>query len=203
MGKTSKALYTANQALTLASKVARVINSEVHSYVYAPGNQSVGTSPTILDLTAVTQGDQVNQRTGDSIKPTSLTIRGYIDSNTAGVNHQKVRLMIFQYKQENGTAPVVADLLESTTTPANLVSSKKADDKYDSKILYDKLFDLSMGHSHGSRVFTKVFKLAGHINFESGANDKENGGIYAMFVSNDNTNTPTLYFYSKLSFYDN
>lgn len=196
-------MYTANQALVLASKVARVINSEVHYFNYVPGTWSVGTTPAVHDLTAVTQGDAYNNRTGDSIKPISLTVRGLIDANASGPTEQKIRLIIFQYKQENGTAPTASEIIEATTSPANLVSPKKADDRYDSKILFDRVFNVSVGGAYGSRQFSQYFKLAGHINFVTGSTSKEAGGIYAMIMSNENTNQPSMYIYSRLGFYDN
>lgn len=144
MSGTGKALYTANQALNLASKVARIINSEVHRFQVL-NTWSVGTTP----------------------------------------------------------APVVGDIMENTTYPYSLISPKKAEDIYDSKILYDKIHHISVGGAYGSRHLTKVFPLAGHINFETASTDKENGGIYAIIMSNENTNQPTMYMYSRLSFYDN
>jgi len=119
----------------------------------------------------------------------------------ASATNTLVRLVIFRTKAENDTAPTVLSIFPSTP----LLKPKIQDRRFNTKILYDKYFTLTdVGQT--SRAGTIVLKLNGHINFDfsdTTGDDKESGGLYLLAVSSEATNTPTLSYFTKLTFTDN
>lgn len=152
------------------------------------------------DLAVVPQGDTENSRDGSSIKPINLTLRYFLTQHASATN-TLVRFVIFRAKSENDQAMVLANIFP--TTP--LLKPKIQDKRFNTKILYDKYFTLS-ANGQTNRAGTIVLKMMGHINFDASdttGDDKESGGLYFLAVSSEATNTPTLQYFSKLTFTDN
>lgn len=191
-------LEKANRALAIGQQIKRFINVEVkhHDNVFSPTN--VTTTPIVVNLTAILQGDSNTQRNGTSIKPLGLTLRGAVSRNSAG-GSQLLRLMIVNAKQQNGAHPLAAELLED---PANPLTPKNYDDRYRSKVLYDRLFVLDGANQH-ELAFTISEKLFGHVTYDGTASIPETGGIYLVALSDEDTNPPTIQWYNRVTFTDN
>lgn len=183
-------------------QIKRMINVEYkHHNVDDTAGTAVTNSGTNLDdLCVIPIGDDEISRDGTSIKPINLVMR-YALTKHASATNTLVRLVIFRTKFENDTAPTVASIFPSNP----LLKSKIADKRFSTKILYDKYFTLtSSGQS--MRAGTIALKLHGHINYDGGettGDDKEAGGIYLLAVSSEATNTPTLSYFTRLTFTDN
>lgn len=98
-------------------------------------------------LNGMVQGDTDITRTGNELDATSIQCRGYcyLDSNVAGAVNtvRTVRLLVFWDQQPNGSAPVVGDIL-ATTTITNLINSPyNRDNQKRFKILIDKRITLN------------------------------------------------------------
>lgn len=194
-----KVADTAYKAYVMGRKAMRIINSEVKvsntSSSYSPSSTGA-----VVDLSSVAQGDTDNTRDGDSIKPLNLTMRGLISADASVTNNGAtfVRVVVVRAKHERGTSPTWASVFGSAST----LAAKDHDNRFETKILYDRLFSLD-ANKGSTLTFNKIIKLDGHIQFDGGASTIRNGGIYLMHMSNVATNLPSLNVNTRLSFVDN
>lgn len=195
--KAGKYLYNAAR---ISYKLARLANVEKKYIDATSTSTAVSTTGTIVSLSDIPQGDTVNHRHGDSVKPQGLTIRLKAVANSSAVSTQ-LRVVIFRMKHENGTTPTIANLFDGTSSLYYL-APKAWDNRFHSKILYDRVLNLSDDRSQGA--FRKIYlKLTGHINWQAGTTTGEDGELYMALVSNETTNTPNVAYYSRLTFTDN
>lgn len=197
----------------LAKRVARLINTEVKHYT-TDGVLQKNYSGGIVDLCDPAQGDGQEERVGNQIKPLHLTIRGYAAVDSTGGPTEIGRLIIFRYKDENGQALAVGDILDSDivgTTKAPL-AGKAYDNRYHSKILFDKTFYMGYNASGAQdtslpsvRSFKFSTKLYGHINWTDTTTTQEGGGLYMLWITAEATeaNAPTLTYVSRVTYTDN
>lgn len=176
-----------------------IINSEIHKHdVSAAGNPS--TSAGITLLTGTNQGDDVNNRQGNSSLAKYLTFNHSVTMNTSATATQ-VRLILFVDGDNDGQTPTAAELL---TDPTNLMSSINADYSSRFTILYDKHYFLSI---NGDRIDgDKFYKpLNFHIKYTgaTGSTDFGRNNIWLYQVSNEVTNVPRVDYFSRYAFYDN
>lgn len=186
----------AKQALSLAKKVARMVNVEYKTYDYNNG-QAIDNSGDVFTLFNPAQGDAYNERDGDSVKMVRCSGRLFITQN-GSAQKTAFRVIIFRGKQENGNAYTVADILES----ASHLSPKAVHERFRTKIIFDKLYHMS-NNGNSSLVMNYNFKMFGHTQFEAGQATIENGGLYMLLISNESTNTPTANWWLRTTFTDN
>lgn len=155
----------AKQALVLAKRVARIVNSE-HKYTYTVYNNNVSWTGDMVNLCIPTQGLTTNNRIGNSIKLMRLSGRIALYKNTSA-SQTLLRCIILRGKNENGTTPTVTSVLDNTLGGQIVLSPKWERNLYDTKIIYDKTYVLSADRTH--MVLNWNFKMFGHINFQTGS----------------------------------
>lgn len=196
--RTVKAIDYAVKGAKVAYKLARLANVEKkHLDTDQTAGFQVGTTAVEHDLTNVSQGDGRSQRHGDSVKPMGITIRGAVTMNSASAT-TVVRMVIVRGKHTNGTNPSY-----SSTFDGNSVFAPKSwDNRFHTKVLYDRRFNFSNTGSQ-QQFFTKYIKLYGHINWNEGTTNEEDGGIYIFFLCDKATNTANVKYHARLTFTDN
>lgn len=199
-------LEKANAALSLASKVYRFVNTEVKFHDVTQTGTAIPNTGSINGLSAITQGDTSLTRDGQSVKLMNLTIRGFITTNQSQPYPQITRIILFRGKQENGVGFSATDILET----ASVISPKNYTDRFRTKILYDQTFYQNQGAGLSaaafgtlSRPFNINLKCQGHVNFAGSSTNIEDGGLYLLYLSNQATSTPTITYYSRLTYVDN
>lgn len=205
----------ANTALKIGKFVASVVNVEKKFYDVGDAD-TANTTGQVDWLTGVTIGTSSQTRIGQSVKMTSLKIKGFVDVNSSSSNNQTVRIMVVQDNLNYaGGAPTPAQIL-STTGSANIVVAPMNMD-YPSRfhVFYDKTFDLSpIGTGSGRRSFTCLIKPkenpkrkeTAHLKWDSSGEantDAREGQIYLFVMSDQSSNTPTVRYISRLRFIDN
>lgn len=207
-----KGAQVGNMAYTaykLASKVARIVNSEVKFHDAQQTQTNIDTNGNVHSLCTIAQGDGDNSRDGSSIKLAHLTIRGTLQGNANETSPTRVRIILLRGKGERGTTPTFATTLEDITNFDAIVSPKSWNNKFNSKILYDKVFMLypyNVGNNGSTKYFKINMKLYGHVKWETAntdGTDIEDGGLYLMMISDEGTNMPNTTYYSRLTYYDN
>lgn len=173
----------------------------------APSN--VTDTPTIINLSNIAQGNDYNNREGNSILCQSLQWRIQLATNVTS-QAQSVRIIIFRDNDQRGTDPAVTDLLESTVSGYGMIVSPLL--HYVNKrfsVLSDKVYTLSSNGDTFHRSIKKFMKFppGTHIKYQSTAGaDASNweGALYALFVTDQTTaNFPTISYYFRLRFTDN
>lgn len=202
-------LEKANRALQIAQNIYRFVNVETKYWDITGLAQNIPDTGAMIALSSITQGTTVNSNTlreGTSVKPLNLVLRFKLNRNTVGgANHQNVRLIVFQAKEENGSTPTVANILENTGTTYSLISPKNYDDRFTTKFLLDKVYPLVYNTNQANKCYSMTFKLSGHINYDASTTTPQTGGYYLLMFGSESSgaNYPTIDYYSRLSFTDN
>lgn len=180
-----------------------MINCEKH-FLDTNVAGSVSQSGSISALSALSQGDNINARIGDSILAKYLNIR-YTWVMDSTIPTTLCRLMVFQDTMSLGTIPAASDVLEVTGTPPGVVSLLKISNALQGrfKILYDKSVALS---AQGPACFItdEIIPINDHIKYTSTAGtDEGRNMLYALFICNVSSNLPSLTLTTRLAYYDN
>lgn len=189
----------ATTGYSLAKKLARFVNTEI-KYKDTLTSALVSNTGGIYALDVIPQGDGPSARSGDSIKPMTLSGRGSVSIGGSAV-HTIVRMIIFRGKMENDVEPVVGDIFASTGP----LQPKVYDKRFKTKFLWDKTFTVDAGQTR-QIVFNINQKIFGHINYDASqtdGTDHESGGIYLLMISDEGTNYPTCTLCSRLTYVDN
>lgn len=188
----------AKQALALAKKVARMVNVE-YKYDLTNYASTVPWTGLTQNLCNPAQGDGMTNRDGDSLKLARVSGRLNCQIH-ASATATTVRLILFRGKNTNGTDPAPGDILV-TGSGLMFQNPKREDNKFSTKILYDKMYTLTQDRKLIN--FNWNFKLYGHVKFEPGSAVVQDGGLYLLIISNEQTNVPTLNYSLKTTFTDN
>lgn len=192
---------TAYNALRLASTVARMVNTE-KKYVDASGTIAPTYTGSVTSFT-VSAGTSESQRIGSSIKPLHFTLRGTIYASSVGNEQQYFRLILFRGKQENGVAYTASDILENTGGVYSPFSAKKYDNRFHTKIIWDKLIAVNKSTASTTKMVKFSKKLFGHMTFDGATTNVEDGGLYLLCISDVASNPAALNYYSRLTYTDN
>ena len=189
----------ARYAIRGVNMMKGIINSELHR-----GDVEVNVTPNttaaIALLTDINQGDDVNNRNGNSILAKYISVRASCAINNSATATM-VRFIVFVDGDNDGQTPTAAELL---TTPTSILSTINPDYSARFTILYDKHFTLSI---NGDRVMIDKFykSLNFHIKYITGTGSTGFGrnNIWVYTISSEATNTPNLNIYSRIAWYDN
>lgn len=184
----------AKKAYRLAKKAYKLPELKWNQLTATPASAN-GTG-SITSLSDTTPGTGNNGRIGSSIKPTSLKYRMAIKLN-ASATDTLLRMIIFRWISESPTGP--SDILES---PIGITSFKDDDERYQSQILKDVTFRLSTAEKPEMFIKGSVKLYSKLIAYADSATVSNKGGIYVLFVSDENTNTPSIAWQSRLYYRD-
>ena len=169
-----------------------LVNSEKHK-LDTVITTSISSTGAITNLSAIAQGDAINQRTGNSVLATGVHLNMVFSLN-ASATASYVRALLFIDKQQVGdTSPSGSDLITGNYT-GHLAASTVG--RF--QILFDYLFPLNdVGLKN--KVIRKYIKLNKHIRFNGTASsDIQKGGLYMLLFSNEATNSVNTYIEARL-----
>lgn len=203
VGKVAKVATT---ALSIASKVAAVINTE-YKHFDKQTTLSPNTVGLVHHLTNIPEGNDDNERNGRSIRLKNIYLRGEIAMSTATPQNSAVsqyfRYILLIDKECKGVAPTPSDILETVHWNSPL----KMNNDYQWMVLKDKLYTLdnAKGRSKAVKIFKKI---DAHIKYQgTGATigDARNNQIFLMVISNESNPDvlPYFNFYSRVRYVDN
>lgn len=189
----------AKKALHDVAQLKKFINTEQKS-VNLQVSKQIGTTASIELLSGVAQGDGSSQRTGESIKHSSLLIRSdfTISSSANNVLH---RYIVFYDRQPNTDMPTAQQLLSMPTdirTPLNTDYGKRF------KVLRDKFFVLSTEYPR--KPFEFFIRLQRHSEFDGdgdSVNSATTNHIFSLVFTTDDTNQTQFNQTSRMRYIDN
>lgn len=199
------------QTTKLASDVRKLKSSrEIH---YHDENDVGQQTPyDVTNRTAVLfdppQGDGRTDRSGDSVTPISLEIRGRIQGlHTAGV---LARITIIQSKERFVPVSNASSGTSAIWNEANTTNSVNSDWFYDNRehfvVLHDKVYNIgSTGADNSNIAFHIKKKLSRKVNYIAGTTGPANGQIYMVMTStasNASGVAPTIAWHSRVKFLD-
>lgn len=196
---------TAMKALSIARRVAGLVNAEAKDYYTNQSYFSADYNGTIVSLNGgITQGVADGQRTGDSIKMKELTIRGAVKVDTTVPGGVDVgRLIIYIDKQNDITSG--GNLLNTVGSAASVFSPKNDDKYYDTKIIFDRKFNMTTVQNT-QFTFSKVIRLNKHVKYNNTTNAIENNALKLLWITQQpaaGAHGSQLMYDTKLSFMDN
>lgn len=203
------ALSMAQKAFSMAKFLSSVINVEHKFKDTVFTRTSIYSTPSVSFITGTSQGDtQYGSRNGDSIKLTSVNLRGMVvvPSGTSQTP-RIVRIMLINDKVSDGAVPALTDVLDNTTL-SNVYARYNPDNAGARfKVLYDKRIVVSA--TTNAVKFGCYRKLRHHLKYTgSSANqsDASTGHLYVLVVSDDNaagTDDPSIEWNSCIRYIDN
>lgn len=141
----------------------------------------------IAKIMTIAQGDTDSTRDGDALFIKGLRINGRVKFNNAmgALLTQYVRLLVFQWFPDDGTAPTVANILNTTGTDSESlygITNMDRNDQY--KILFDRTYEVdSVGNP--ARAFKRKLRIPKRHRrqkFIAAGTDGSNQ-IYLMYIS--------------------
>lgn len=200
-GGVKTAANVADRALSIALKTKKLLNVE---YKFLPTIQSgsVVTAGTIIPLSLAAAGTGESGRVGVSIKGVSLrAIMKWAANSLNTAYTQLVRCIIFRDVSSDGSAPLVSDVLESSTILAFPNNANK--DRFN--IMMDKKFYLN-NVSKTNEFDTFYAKTGSHITYSGTTGtiaQARKGHYFMLLIGEAAANTPTYDVQTKLIFIDN
>lgn len=167
---------TAQKALKMAKYVAGLVNAESKYFETSSTGDTANFNGTIFNIFQPAQGTAVNQRSGDSVKMKNLTFRGQL---VIGGTNELVRIIIFIDKENSISG--ANTLIQGTGTTIAVLGNKIQDNKYDSRILWDKTFNMTSANTP-MKEFKIKLKLDSHVNFNAGTTTVANGALKMALI---------------------
>ncbi len=209
--KAFKGYLGSNNALTVAKHamygikaLREIVNSEKNMLDSNQPGVTVDYNGAVASVSALSQGDGIGARHGNSVLAKSLHLRLSIEG--AATPHTQFRMMMFMDTMGLGTIPSPGDVLASigssysTTTNLTIINAYQ----FRFKILLDKVITLS---ENGKNIANRNFyvKLNNHIKWTGTAGtDEGRNQLYVLYISNRVTTLlPTLQYNCRLQYYDN
>lgn len=192
----------AMKAWKLAKYVKSLVNVERKFCDTVQTASAISNAGVVQTLSAISEGNDFNQRAGLSVKATSLQCRYTVElpSGFASPEGQYFRQIIFIDKDNQGSAPVSSDVLESVTltSPLNHTNGARF------TILMDKTIFMSIAGQTGIQR-TYYSKMSHHLKYSNSTTGTREGQVYALWLTDGvgaGTN-PILNFYSRIRYVDN
>ncbi len=156
-----------------------------------------------VDLSAIPQGLEEEDRVSDKVKLRSLSVGLYCQANNSATVGA-VRIMIISTRKAG--VPVVGDLLQDGTETDAMISRRALPVGNRPKILYDKVINVTTSVTAELRVeFRQIFlrKNLGIIEFDNiGATTAPRMKIWLCSIGMVTTNPSSLQFKSVLKYKD-
>lgn len=140
--KAMQALSVANKAIALLNVEEKIFDNNGSSIALTAGG-SVLTGLAATQLSAIAQGNQANQRSGDSIKNTKICFAGSWNAAASQVSSNGRVLIVRDNMGDQGAAPTLGSVLAFPTAPPAISSMLTANvgvtnERY--TVLYDEVF---------------------------------------------------------------
>lgn len=201
----------AEDAYSLASRTASGLNAirrliNVETKFVALSTSTTGSQSGVLDyLLPHSQGTDITNRVGDSIKMQRIQIRGNIKKAATDCTY---RLLLIRDLQNAGSTPLGSEIVDNTATSGvtyshpSFLNSSYSSNRF--AILYDESFAMDAVVTP-IVVFDIDIPHNGHIKYRSSGATSASAGAGALFLCHfcdTNTTPPTTNFESRIIFTD-
>lgn len=200
---------TATAAMGAAKLVLSLINPEFKYNDFISGANVSNTTAKYHLLNGISRGTDSTNRIGRSIKVKSIEINMYMYASTSATTEMFARFILILDKEPNGLAPSFGDILQSTSSPTNLISPRNLDNRKRFIILKDQLRKFSSSGNNDAQGFEFYKKMDFHTIYNAGdtgtISDIDSNSLYLCVVGSDpsSTHSPIYNFYSRIRYLDN
>lgn len=195
---------TASKALTIAKRVASLINVEYKYYDTLWNSAGAGTGGNIAALCIPQQGDTDTTRNGDSIRMKNLTFNWTARHNNLGNPVQVVRFAIIKSMLPNGAGnPAVLDVYDE----ANGLTLMNIEKSPNYSVLYSKTVCVSTEHNFVKLSdYIKLGEKGTICKFDGNtgaATDVQKNLLFVMVFSDEVVNAAIHSFRGRVRYIDN
>ncbi len=189
------------------NEIRKLINVE-HKYNDRQNSLTCTQAGNVQLLTNIGQGDDINQRDGDSIKLQSIKIRGYIRLDAAATLSSAVRVLLVRDLQNPGATITGADLIQQASSvyaPVshyNFINGVNLQNRF--TVIYDEV--QTVDPSNPLVVFDYESKHDCHVFFRgtgTAFTDCAAGAVFLVVFSDATVNLPIATFTTRVLFTDN
>lgn len=160
---------------------------------------AMSTTPVVLSLNQILQGDGPEQREGNSIKPQSLLVSASSHPSASAGSTECRLLIVRDLQQVADTSPALLDVLDSV----DIISMRNEANRGRFNILFDSKWSTN-NTAMDTKVISTSMPMHGHIRFNGSAiTDIQKNGLYVMYFSNHASLVPTMDFKARLYYTDN
>lgn len=209
-GYTKRSRSSDYMASVARSEVRKEIRKQADwLFTDVSGSGGVSSTGTIVNLlNSANRGlNGLNSYGGNTINPSGLRLKYYWSTDQV---HNSVRVLLFQWF--DATVPVLAGILQSTTTGQATISPMSTTNLQYIKVLYDGHHMLAPSAADGGSVLgsgtasADVYipgKRLKQIKYNSTSNVVQDGCLYMLLLSDDTVlSFPQCTYYSRLTFTD-
>lgn len=188
------------------SKLAKARETKYFDIVEGPDNVDYAVNATYT-MCFPGQGSAFNNRIGDAISPTYITVKGYLYSDSTGVPNL-VRVCLVRSKKDFVPSSITTNT--ATAVWQNAASVHAVDSQFyiqnreDFEVLHDEVIVVeSKGITGEIKPFEINKKLRGKMTFNQSSATPQSGALYLLFTSTSTgVNGPQLDFTSRVYFKD-
>lgn len=175
-----------------------LVNSEMYHFDTS-STTSVSNAGSVIPLTNIAQGDDINVRTGNSIFVRSVYIIINLSQHASATNTLYRYSLIQDTQQVSDADPAITDIYQTAVPQSPL----KIGNMGRFKVLASRFATLSI-NGNQQEVIRKFKKLRLHVRYNATAStDIQKNGLYLVQTADEATNTPTSVSYVRVSYHDN
>lgn len=178
------------------AKLERNLSSEEKKFDDTSGSVTFSSSGATIAIGNVAQGTDVTQRIGNKIKYTGMQFRMRAYANTSSTA-ETLRMIIFKDNQDDGSVPLITDLLENN----QVESPYKQSNMGRFHIIADRVLSLKDSQQATNVVFNRKLNSICRYNGTT-VNDLIKGGIYFAYIGTQAVNVSDMSYYIRLYFTD-
>lgn len=180
-------------------RIQKLINVE-KKFFDVHNDTSPSSAGTVISLSNIAQGNDYNNRDGNSILCQSLFFQARVTMNNSA-SSSFVRIILLVDNDQRGVDPTVAELLETGVVESPLTH----DVGRRFNILMDKVVNIS-GTGDQNKFVKRYINYNQHIKYKDTAGADASayeGNLFLFMISNEGTNVPLVNWHSRLRFTDN
>ena len=202
--RNSKARTTVSKVNRLSKLVHSIMPERKHAGVNLFGSTVSSTASITPVFNFIGQGTDETDRTGNEISVNSVSIPMQISANAVlpALSTETVRVLLILDKQNNGTNPAIADILDIANASYPFMALQNLYNTKRFKWLYDRKFTLSLqNYPVFNKTIHKSFKF---LKVEYDKNDiPTKNQLYFVLLSDQAVTMPSLVADLRVNFIDN
>lgn len=190
---------TAVKAYALAKSLALIINVEKKKKDTNITASPYTGAPHITHISAIGQGNNIDQRGGNSIKLNYISLKGLVSYATGSSSTLTTLFLIQDTQQVSDTTPTVNDIFESSAGALGVLNQANLG-RF--RILWKKKITQD---GSNARSVEQYKRLKFHLRYNGTAtSDIQRNGLYFIALSNQVVaSAPVITMWSRLAYVDN
>lgn len=193
----------AYDAYNMAMSVKNLLNVE-YKFIETVTSGTITTTPTIVLLTGIAQGDTQSTRNGNSLRARYVNMK-YTITIDPDAGTSIVRVIMFRDKVSDGTVPTAGEVLNLASAIGNVAHYNVNNARSRFIIGYDRVHTLSINGVRGisGKFHRKVNQRIKYIGTDATQGSCNTNHYYLLLVSNEVAEPPTINASTTVSYVDN